>query len=227
MLKRRRSSSFSYLPAKSFRSTRFASYRRPSRNTPAVHALPQIPLHPRDTPVYNMHQFHSTVSITQTASAETITAMTMVLSGLPNITPVAALFDEYRVNYMEFTFRPRITEWTSTTVSITAPRIYTAIDKDGSAGATVAQIQQYQTCQTHDSNDVFTIRFKPGVLMPAWTGAVSAPAIKRVSPWVDIAQTGIQHYGLITGITAGAAAQTQLQTWDVDLYLGLSFRCVR
>ena len=189
--------------------------------------MPTAPLRANAQPVYTMRQFHSTGTLSQVAAADTITGFSMILSGFPNQTAVSALFDRYRVDYMEYTFRPRINSWDVGVGTSTAPRIFVAVDKDGAFPATIAGIQQYQNCETHDCTETFTVRFKPGVVTGASTGAAIVAATNVVSPWLDMAVVTIQHYGMVAGCTAGLAAQPQLQTWDIDLYLGLSFKSVR
>jgi len=229
MLKRRRSSSFNYPPLKYSRPVMRAYRRRPSRNTPAtVRRTELLPLRPRDTPEYKMHQFHSTSAIAQTAGADVIGNFSMVLTGMNNLAAWQALFDKYRVDYLEWTFRPRFTDTQSTLTpaAFTPSRIYVAVDKDGGFAVTTGGVREYQTCQTHLYED-FTVRIKPGVQTGAYTGAAIVPATNTISPWIDMAQTGIQHYGCVYAITAAAGGQTNLQTWDVDLYVGLTFKSVR
>ena len=222
MLKRRRTSSF-YSPAPKL--GRRTLYRRPRARAAMLSRMPTMPLRANAQPAYAMRQFHSTATLTQSAASEIVQGLSMTLNGYPNQTAVSALFDKYRVDYMEYTFRPRINSWDVSVATSTAPRIFVAVDKDGSFPTTIAGIQQYQNCETHDGTETFTVRFKPGVVTGASTGGGIVAATNVVSPWVDMAVVTIQHYGAVAGCTQGAG--TQLQTWDIDLYLGLSFKSVR
>lgn len=195
----------------------YASQRQPK----------QYPLTGVDRTIHKFRQFYSSATITQANNAEVVANLSMVVSGLPNISPFTALYDRYRVPYLEFTFCPRFNGATNQLATVgtpgaalVPPRIYVAIDRDGNVPNSVDGIRQYQTCQTH-FYDTFTIRFKPGVVGYAYTGSTNAPALEMDAPWLDWAQTGIQHYGLVYGVPNMGAVTPIFQVWDVDLYVGL------
>jgi hypothetical protein len=171
-----------------------------------------------------------TATITQTTT-NLLGALNCTFGQLPQVNTFAGLYDMYRIDYCEFTFKPRVTGWSmvqgATVAPIpTPPTIFTVVDKDTSnTPASLSALQEYQTVEEHKYKN-FTHRFKPGTLGGIWDGANLAPGRTQISPWVDMAQTSIPHYGILYGVTAGVAT-TLAQVWDVSLYIGFSCKCVR
>lgn len=226
MFKRRRSSSFSEPAFNSKRIVAKPGFRR--RSYRRSFARVQRPF-PGTGGGLRTRQFVYTAVLSQVASVPAFGAAAMSLSQLPQVATFGALFDQYRVDYMEFTFRPRYPDNTIVSpATALPPLIYTVIDKDDSSAATtLAQLQEYQSCETHGSSvEQFTRRFKPGCRGLVWDGAAAQPGLCMTSPWLDIAYTTTVHYGMKYGCTAGPAALT-LQSWDIDLYVGLSFKNLR
>lgn len=216
--------------AKAYQNKRLANFRGKSR----VHAQIQKPLSARDDlyKITTMRQYHSQVVVDQAAGADTTFGMACVISGMGNLTNYQGLWDQYRIDYLEFTFNPQYRGTSQASVGgtlVNTGMIYTAIDKDSSTASpnTIDGIRQYAGCESHNGYQTFTIRFKPGVRSDVWTGSVGVAGGREISPWIDLAQTGIQHYGLVGATTGQIAASTLLQRWIVDTYVGISFRAVR
>lgn len=157
-------------------------------------------------------------------------AISVQLNQLSQVSTFSALFDKYKIEYIECTFRPRA-PFNSMENAATAlpviPMIYTVIDPDDAlAPTTLAQLQEYQSCESQpSSNPEFTRRFRPHILEGAWDGTNVVPAKSSPAGWVDIAYTTIRHYGMKYGCTAAQAAPSQI--WDIDCYVGVSFMNVR
>lgn len=207
--------------------------RRPARRWKHPRSSYQAPTPMRvlKAPVKQIYSFRQPAYRTtavQTAGADALGAFNFVLTSVTNYTGFTDLFDVYRVDYMEFEFMPRSTAVDLHTTDI-APNIYTVIDKDDSVTpGTLASLLEYATCERHSSADpAFVRRFKPGTLSGIFDGTSVVAGTSHVGQWIDAAKISIPHYGLKWGITAGAAGQTALQTWDVQLYVGLSFKYIR
>lgn len=204
--------------------------RRQLRSSyPTTH--PMMPLAAPVAQVYSFRQPASgTVTVTQTANAPTLGAFNFVLSSATNYTAFTDLFDVYRVDYLEFQFYSRNTAHDlSTSATDISPDILTVIDKDDSvAPGTLDALREYSSLETHPcSEPVFVRRLKPGILTGAFDGTSVVACRSEIGAWIDCSRIGIPHYGLKYGVTAGAAGQTNLGSWDVQLFVGLSFKYIR
>jgi hypothetical protein len=146
------------------------------------------------------------------------TAYTYNVSALDNASALAAIFDQYRIDRIQVTFRPLnvATPLVNTASSgFLAPLIYTAIDyDDNSAPTAVAQIRDYQTCSSH-LYETFTLDFHPHA---AATVGGSA-GMNVTSPWIDWAYPSIPHYGVKAVIQGGTAGFEQQWTVSIVMYI--------
>ncbi len=176
------------------------------------------------SPVH-FRQFASTVVLTQQAGlVDTLGSLAFVVSQITNMSGFADIWDMYKVEYLEYNFRPQVLTVPGATTSLGS--LYTVVDKDDSTTpSSITVLREYSSLQTH-TNEPFTCRFKPGILTGAWNGSVVVAAVSSPPPWLDCAQTGILHYGMKYCLQGGVVGQTLLQTWFVDLFVGISFRNV-
>lgn len=201
---------------------------RSRRRRPSGEEVVQRPLHaPLGAPV-RFRQFVYTTNLTQAATAQ-FGSGNFTLAQLPQVATFTALFDQYKVEYLEFSFRMAylttpITAFTTTTM----PAIYTVVDLDDVvAPTTLNQLREYSSCQIHENTPTFTVRFKPGILTGIYNGTTIVAGGATSAPWLDCNQTAIPHYGVKWGCDAGTAVgQTQFQIWNIDLAVGLVFRHV-
>jgi hypothetical protein len=139
-------------------------------------------------------------------------------AALDNASGFASVFDQYRIDRIQTTFRPMnvATPLVNTASSgFIAPIIYTVIDYDDSTTpTTVAQLRDYQNCSSH-LYDPFTLDFKPHVAMNVG-GSLSG---NIVGPWIDWATPSIQHFGVKLGIPAGTAGFEQQWTVSIVMYI--------
>jgi hypothetical protein len=172
-----------------------------------------------------VRQLAYSLQLVQT-NLDVLGATNFTLSQVANQANFTALFDQYKVDYLEFTFRPQANATTLVTTSL-VPRFITAIDYDDSnTPSSLVALEEYMSAQTH-MVDTFTRRFRPKILTMIWDGTNPAAGGSTPAPWIDCAQNLIPHYGIKYGIEAGSVAQTAFQTWHVDHYVGLTFRNVR
>lgn len=180
--------------------------------------------------IYSYRQPTSVIAIQASAAATTSVPYAFILTAATNYSAFTDLYDQYRVDYLEYTFRPSFTATSLQDESATllsAPIILTAVDKDSAAAITESAIREYQGCEIHDGNKTFTVRFKPGCLTGVWNGTNVVAGGRKISPWIDMAQNNIIHYGLNTVVPGIAGVTAAFQKWNVDLFVGLSFRNVR
>lgn len=232
MYKRRRSSStFSPAPKRAASTAlyisrpRYAARRRANAST-----YVQRPLQGQTGRIHQYRQHAYSTTIIQQPLVETLAAYNFLLNQLPNLTSFTTLYDQYRVDYMEVTFRPMFDSFAITATSSTLiQQLYTIVDRDDSVPPTsVSAIREYQACQTVTVHDpVHVRRFKPGVREGVYDGTNVVAAASRMAGWLDIATTNIPHFGVKAGIIGGVAAQANLAAWTVDVWVGVSFKEVR
>lgn len=163
-------------------------------------------------------------SYTAQGTSDTKSAFSFTASALGNATNFANVFDQYRLDRIQMTFRPLnvATPLTNTATAGFIPGlIYVCIDyDDATAPGTVDQIRQYQNTSSH-LYDTFTLDFKPHA---AYTvgGSISGNV---PSPWIDWATPAITHYGVKWAIPAGTAGFEQ--QWAITIVVWMSMRNVR
>jgi hypothetical protein len=146
-------------------------------------------------------------------------AYSYTVSALDNATGFSSVFDQYRVDRIQVSFRPMNVATplvNSATSGFIAPLIYAVIDyDDASAPTAVAQLRDYQNCSSH-LYDSFTLDFKPhaNVYLGSSVGSGNV-----TSPWIDWASINVPHYGVKIGIAAGTAGFEQQWTVSIVMYL--------
>jgi hypothetical protein len=159
------------------------------------------------------------VSLTQAAGAAALGAIGFQLSYLDQYTTFTALFDEYKVDWMQITFRPHANASPLTVNTVIVPQLITVVDFDDStAPASLAVLREY------DNSQVSIFETQVRTFVPGW---VDASGETLHNDWLDCAFTGIPFFGCKYGIEAGAGGQTSLQYFSVQIRVQLSFRHVR
>jgi hypothetical protein len=163
--------------------------------------------------------------MSQQALADSTYAYAFSLSALGNASTYGALFDQYRIIAVAVTAYPDIIDVTVAPNVAYIPRLYSCIDYDDSstAGLTISAIQQYDSCVVSPAATSITRVVEPHVALAAYSGAFTSFAnVSR--EWIDVASTGVQHYGVKFGIPGGIAGQTILQSYVVEAVFIIQFR---
>lgn len=120
---------------------------------------------------------------------------------LPNSSEFTALYDQYRIDWVDcqFIFSNNMSNVTSP--SLTLPVVYLAKDYDDSNLANYPDLQQYATQQTwqlgneHGRNGIHHVRVKPNVDVALYQGVTTGYA--RGKPmFIDTASPQVPHYGV-------------------------------
>jgi len=178
--------------------------------------------------VYSFRRHFQGTNITQAAGTDQLGAFAFQLSSLPNASEFINLFDMYKIDYVEVTFRSQFNQQTLTTASVVTPLLYTIIDLDDNASpVSLAAMENYQTCKVTRFDKDITRSFRPmfAVATGDATSATNATSLRR--GWVDLAYDTVKWYGLKYGITAGAGGQTNLGQWSYTVRYYMSFKEVR
>jgi len=169
----------------------------------------------------------------QSSASDVFASFAFALADIPNIASVGALFDQYRIDQIQFRLRSKnpaifIANSASPNYGTATPLI--AIDRDdNTAPTTVLEVQQYDNCQMMSAQDSIDIVLTPSITPAVFSGgAFNGYAVDDGGKyWLDVANTGIPHYGIKVAIPALVATTTQRFDWDVEGIYKVSFRNVR
>lgn len=123
--------------------------------------------------------------------------------GLPNNSELTALYDQYRIDWVEcqFFFNGNMSNVTSPSVSL--PIMYLCKDYDSSESANVQAIQQYATQQTWQlgmerGKGSHTVRVKPNVDTIVYNSAVTSGYGRSKPMFIDTGaeSVNVKHYGV-------------------------------
>jgi len=148
-------------------------------------------------------------------------AIAFTLADLPGFSEFQALFDFYRIDWVDYTFVIKTTQGAFLT-----PTIFIAEDHDDDDVPSLTALMEKQSSRMitfgGDRTSV-TLRVVPNVLRQVFQTGVT-PGYERAPPgtWLDCAQPSIKHYGLkywIQNFNSSTANDMQ-----VTLRYGLSFK---
>jgi hypothetical protein len=113
------------------------------------------------------------------------------LSGLPNASTYAALFDQYRICQVEVWAMP-----TGTLAPEESALFKSVVDYDNTTStATTAFFDSYSNTHTTTLQNGHYRRFTPHIAIAAYAGAFTSYG-NRSLQWIDCNSTGVQHYGV-------------------------------
>lgn len=168
-------------------------------------------------------------NMTQGANTTTVAGFSYTLSQLNNVATYQALYDQYRIVFIEHKFIPQYDQNNAGggIVTVDSGRLATAIDfDDGNAPASVAAVTEYGSCQIVDTCKGTTRKFVPHTAEAAYSGVFTSFA-NKVGSWNDLGSPAIQYYGLKAAITPGLVGQTQLQIFSMSIRFHIEFRTNR
>lgn len=171
--------------------------------------------------------------IRQNTATDVFASWAFALADIPNISSIGALFDQYRIEEIQFRLRSRnpgvfVANQASPNYSTVSPLL--VIDRDdNTAPTTLLELQQYDNCQQFSAQDSIDVIFKPSITPSVFSGgAFSGYAVDESGKyWLDVANTSIPHYGIKVGMPALVASTTQRFDWDVEAIYKVSFKNVR
>jgi len=161
----------------------------------------------RDNKVYRIHQeVNFGPQSTSSAGGEVVYTQSFVLSNLPQVSALTAVFDQYKIDTVEVWIIPN-TNTTGNAAGFDGYTISSVIDydDDSTSGVTSASLQQYQNCVMSSRFEGIYRKWRPhvqGALNNASNSLVGSENL--TSPWIDCAQPSIKHYGLKLVQTATA-----------------------
>jgi hypothetical protein len=177
---------------------------------------------PRVTEYCVVRGMQSAVITAQATSAQNLT----YYFNLVNAQVGTGFFDQYRIPAVRFNVRPQqnaIGLTTNSTTTVTS--IYVVIDyDDANALSGIGAYQSYSNCVALAPGQSLSRTFRPHIAMAAYTASAFSGYANESNMWIDAASNAVQHYGVKLYIPGVTAAQTQLQSWDVEVEYWIEFR---
>lgn len=154
-----------------------------------------------------------------------------VIQELPDVSQYSAVFDEYRVNALKYTFRPRYDSVEGATAGSTGtPTAYahyvvdpgsTLIPAGVYGSSTLNQVLENSGVKTRSLSRPFSVYFKPKVLYQtqgsSTAGAMKTPSFYRTTE-LTAAHRGFHMYIQQNNLSASAAANIILDVF-VTVYV--------
>jgi len=181
-----------------------------------------------DNQVYTIMQDIVDSPFSQVASSSTFRATAYRLVDLDQAVDLIQVFDQYRIDEIEVTFRPN---YTANPLGVAAdtlvPLLYTTVDYDDAVAPTsVPELRAKSNC-TESMYETVVRRFVPHVGDAVWAGSSGFQRGNAAHRWIDCAAEEVEHYGLKYGCSPGNSGQTVFQTWVVSTRYKISFKNIR
>lgn len=141
----------------------------------------------------------------------------------------ASLFDQYRIDKVVIKLLPRATiVSTLGSAMAQAPSYFlVAVDHDdANTPATEAELRQYDNCKiVPATSSIKSFTVKPKIATAAFGGGVFTSYLNSKASWIDIASTGVEHYGFKIILPPSSTASSFAFEIMCDYYL--SFKNAR
>lgn len=146
------------------------------------------------------------------------------LSQLPNSSEFTALFDQYKIKKVEWTYMPRFDNVeVNTSIATPMPRIYTVIDRDDSSTPlTLNQMLQYADVKSTAFNKPVKVTYTPSLAASVYAGVTSGYSPKS-NQWIDISVPSVSHYGHKVWIDLHGTGYGN--NFKVDTMCRVTFQC--
>lgn len=138
---------------------------------------------------------------------------------LDQVSQLSAVFDQYRIAMIQIKFLPRAN---IASAGSNPPLLYTVVDLDDSTSITTTQLQDYPGVRITEGYKPHTHTFVPSVAVAVYSGTFTSFA-NESAPWIDVASTTVQHYG----VKYGLAVSTTAYAYDVFVRYHFMFKNVR
>jgi len=167
-----------------------------------------------------VQSFQALANCVSSSSAPTFTAGYVALNAMDQYTSWQAVFDQYRIELIEYTFMPTSSEGFSAS-NVGMFTVVVDLD-DNTALTTVASAMDYPQQQTVRGSDPVRVVWKPHIALAGYSGAFSS-YINEGPQWIDCSSPAVQHYGVKTAWTQTGSAYT----YNIAIRCRVSFRNVR
>jgi hypothetical protein len=179
---------------------------------------------PRTTQICTFRQIAEGNPVTASNAAPVANVYNFTLGNLDGASQLS-IWDQYRIDAIRFVIVPQNNAVQLVTNSSTSlVELYCVIDYDDSNSLTsTGAARKYDNCIILAPGESLERTFQPRMAVPSYSGTFSS--FTNLSPqWIDTAYTGVQHYGVKIYIPTTTAAQTTLQSWNIQIEYYISFR---
>jgi len=149
-------------------------------------------------------------------------AASFAFQGLvPDYPACQQLFDQYRIDLIEVWLTPKNSSQLATSDH---GILHTVLDyDDNNPLSTVQSALEYTNCISSGGHMGHYRAIKPRVAMAAYASLVSTGYSPVVSPWLDIANIGVLHFGLKTANTPTDISYS----FNLNIRTTYSVKCIR
>lgn len=165
-------------------------------------------------------------SLSVAAAATNFQGVAFTLGDLPDVTDFTALYDQYKILGVKVQWLPRGNSSELATAG-NISRFFSVIDRDDDATpSSIDQLCQYESLKVTNSTSLHKRYFKPSVRREIATGLGTTASEVAMSPWIDVTNTNVKHYGCKIAVQGPNAVGTQI-FYDAMVTMYLAFRNVR
>jgi len=164
---------------------------------------PDIPVeHFKRNKVHNFERTSFGGQVQGSTTLDQFGAIYFSLSSLVNPTEFTALFDQYRIMYVEVAFIP------ISAVASIAPLVSVIDYDDATVPTAVSDLWQYSTACYTAAGHTHIRRLHPRFDIAAYSGTFTSYALAPYGQWVDVASPGVQYYGVKWALSATTSGTT-------------------
>lgn len=180
----------------------------------------------------DLHHFKRTVELTSiqcavasNVSIDTLGAMQFTLSQLPGVSEFTTLFDMYKINGIKLSFVPAQTGADTNDPSkfMYMPDFWTVIDYDDANTPTKNDMLQCTGLRMTRGNRTHSRYIKPAVSAEVYRSLTNSSYAPKWRQWLDMADTGVPHYGIKYFAHASGYTSGNQPAWRV--YATFYFSC--
>jgi len=158
------------------------------------------------------------------ATTEVDGAFVFALTDLQGYSEFTSLFDQYILSEVEMLWLPHENDSQVASGNASTTKLLVAADYDDGTPINENAIVQYSPLKIINFNQELRIKIKPHVALAAYNGSFSGYA-NVADQWIDIASSGVQHYGIKYVLTAANASS--LSGWRVFAKYTLKLKMLR
>lgn len=169
--------------------------------------------------------------ILATASANKYFAIAFELQDCDNVTTFSELFDQYRIDMVEFRMIPTSTvidQHDATGANTVNPMVWVVADFDDSTVLSgIAAAQEYANVQVFEGGQGISLDILPSITPSVFASGAFSGYKVSAADWIDMANVQVPHYGVKGVVQALSVGSTQAISWTVSAKYHLSFRNIR
>jgi len=150
-----------------------------------------------------------------------------------DLTALQTVFDQYKIEAVEFWITPQAnvnlpTAGSGAPVYANQPRLVTVIDLDNAASVVdIYHASNYSSAVTTEPYEKQRRCFKPHIAYAAYGSGAFTSYANQQAGWVDIASSGVSHFGLKAACDMDGNASGPHAQWDLTVRASVLFRNVQ